>query len=401
MTMFAFGRPSFGVGELTHGKGVLLVWRLVGTRAGIGQQGESAGSSTGVTYKTKSIIAADVKKLRVRYANWRLNNGEVNGSAAINVGASLDNGSLSQVLFSGVAAGAIAAGAQVESDDIAADIAAGTAVYFRSYPNVPTLGQKWPLSIATITASGEGNSPGDLTLSGTVSTAFAFAFGPAAIIGLVPRSTKAYVIIGDSIAYGQGDSALNAGHYSGLFVRAINDTAGWAMLAKPGAQLSDITTSTKRLALIDGLVTDVLCNCGTNDFSGGAALATIQSRAITVWTAWALQGRVHHTTCVPKTTSSDAWVTTANQTVTANESVRLAWNAWLRDGAPMSGGVAVAVGTADAIRVGQAGHPLYRIHDVAAAVEATGGVWIASRTADGIHPNSTAAAAMATAINLD
>lgn len=87
----------------------------------------------------------------------------------------------------------------------------------------------------------------------------------------------------------------------------------------------------------------------------------------------------------------------------AAESNRITLNAWLRDGAPMTNGVAVATGTVGATRVGDATHPLYKIYDWASNVEVNssnvlttdGGYWIVTGAAnyatdDGTHPSPAA-----------
>jgi lysophospholipase L1-like esterase len=65
-------------------------------------------------------------------------------------------------------------------------------------------------------------------------------------------------------------------------------------------------------------------------------------------------------TVLPRNTSTDGFVTTANQTKPVWENKRLAYNDWLRAGAPIDPvkKVVVEIGTAGAILTGQAGHPL-------------------------------------------
>jgi hypothetical protein len=112
---------------------------------------------------------------------------------------------------------------------------------------------------------------------------------------------------------------------------------------------------------------------GRNDLSVGDSLATIQANQIAVAAAILGQGveRVFIGTVTPEGTSTTAAgpSSLADQNVTANNSIRLALNAWKRAGAPMINGVAVAVGTPGALLAGQPGHPFYGVIDVAATVE--------------------------------
>jgi lysophospholipase L1-like esterase len=168
-----------------------------------------------------------------------------------------------------------------------------------------------------------------------------------------------------------------------------------------------------RLPLIQG-GTDVLTNLGINDLSGVITLAALQVLGIAAWFDFArYSARVWQTTITPHTSSSDTWATAANQTPFTNNAIRIAYNDWIRDGAPMLNGVAVAAGSSapGTIRAGAAGHPLAGYFEVADAVEVdsagtltrNGGRWkvgsVYTTDAQGIHPNSTGAAAMAPAID--
>jgi lysophospholipase L1-like esterase len=86
---------------------------------------------------------------------------------------------------------------------------------------------------------------------------------------------------------------------------------------------------------------------------------------------------VYVQTNLPATTSTDAFATTANQTVVASEAQRLALNASMR-----AGGVANAWGVVDTARW---------------AESATDpGKWLPGLTADGTHPNRAGSVTIAT-----
>jgi lysophospholipase L1-like esterase len=157
--------------------------------------------------------------------------------------------------------------------------------------------------------------------------------------------------------------------------------------------------------------THILCELGVNGLSAG--FATWSSHLLGTGTkgAWgslaAFGVPIYQTTITPQTTSSDAWATVNNQTVASagNETARLAANAWLRDGAPISaspaaGGTVAAVGASGVLRAGQTGHPLAGIIEVADLAESArdSGKWKAGYTGDGTHPNATGAAALAAAL---
>jgi hypothetical protein len=152
------------------------------------------------------------------------------------------------------------------------------------------------------------------------------------------------------------------------------------------------------------LASTAIIEYGRNDISGGASLASVQSTAVTLWSMFANRGqRVFQTTITPRTTSTDGWVTTGSQTAAAGESVRVAFNAWLRAGAPVSSGVAVAIGTSGALLAGQTGHPLYGVFEVADICESTrdSGLWkamVSPRTVtDAVATNGSGTITSATA----
>jgi hypothetical protein len=116
-------------------------------------------------------------------------------------------------------------------------------------------------------------------------------------------------------------------------------------------------------------------------------------------------------TVLPRTTSTDSWATTANQTLPSYEANRLAHNNWLRDASP-AGFVAQAqalipyqdmVGVIDAtpyVESSPAGVPLSATLPAnGQQLAGMGGVWVGgSVTGDGIHPLDAGQALMGPAV---
>jgi hypothetical protein len=218
---------------------------------------------------------------------------------------------------------------------------------------------------------------------------------PLAITGLA-ASNGATMLLGDSILLGIGDNYVDS-YQPGWAVRAIPGTVPWWRAAKTGDEAGDfLSGGTLRLA-IAARCSRVICDYGTNEVRDGNSLATIQANLVSVWAQAAQRGcKVWHTTITPQTTSTDSWASTANQTAASGFGASSVWanlNSWLRGGASyyFDGTSLVA---------GQTGHPLTGVLDVAAAVTdaTTTWAWKASYTSDGIHPNATGHAAIATAL---
>lgn len=130
---------------------------------------------------------------------------------------------------------------------------------------------------------------------------------------------------------------------------------------------------------------------------------------------------VFATTMTPYTTSTDSWATVVNQTLkdAAVEVHRVAYNDWLRDGAPVNAdGTAAAIGASGGgiLRAGDSdSHPLAYsgcpaspgcvypgYFDLADGVESVrnSGKWIAGYTGDGLHPGAGGSLpALATKVN--
>lgn len=307
----------------------------------------------------------------------------------------------------------VPAGGMVVSDPIGIDVKKGD--YFWSWTWVSvSSGQKFPRGgFAATAANGEGfNYPTtaavgtDVTLSGSrPTTANNYVYGPAAILVEPVDPGKAVIgLVGDSISAGTGDNQY------GFVERWLADNYSLQRVPYPSEQMykwvdNNGSTRYRRAALL-GLagVTHILAGHIRNDIS--TSIATLMQKAINYWTFLdrIAPGKVWAWTCTPYTSSTDSWATVANQSPFSptDEVNRIDYNTWLRDGAPMNPTtrVPVAVG-ASGVRVGEAGHPLAGYLDVADIAESArdSGKWKVTGstawTADGIHPNSIGAAALA------
>ena len=268
---------------------------------------------------------------------------------------------------------------------------------------------------------------GSANMAGTGGT---LVYGPRAIYGGTPYGVTPLwcAIFGDSIAAGSGDAVQGGWVLRGLgsantFFETSIPTLQCAL---PGTTASEFAAD--QLSYFQGSIRRrqagfgapyAFLQYGTNDIFGSSrTLAQIQADNLAIGQALALRGsRVLVSTLTPRTTSTDSWTTTTNQTRLSAESVRTSYNSWLRGGAPvtLSGGLATAVtvGTAGAVLAGMSGHPFWKVIDPAAYVEVNasnaltlnGGYWIVNGTAnypttDGTHPSAAVAALAAAAVSL-
>ena len=382
----------------------------------------SNGTDTGQNTRLRHNVPGNAQYVRLLYVNAYSLNGAngIGGIVQILLTAAVE--SARAVFFNGQRQVALDPGGMVLSDPVAV-AALGAAIFTRTA--VSTAGGlaasgAWPLMQYCSPTQGEGTAttatgvaPTDLTLSGTITASNGFAFGPVAVISVPQDNKPALGGYGDSIAAGKNDNGPAGDYYLwGFLPRAVNQQFGFISLGQGGDVVGSVTSPTAydhRLELI-AACTSICCQYGTNDVNSVATQSAIQAGMVAAWqTLGGFGARVFQTTIVPRTTSTDAWATTTNQTPIATNSAetkRQAINTWLRAGAPVVAGVAVAVGTSGALLAGVPGHPLYESWDIAAQVESTAGgtpgaggsVWqVAAATVDGIHPGPGGHAAMATA----
>lgn len=382
---------------------------------------KSSSSLLGGTAKFNHLMVRTAWGIRLVYVNWvsGTSNTEMDGWNDILVGGAIEyNNSIIPVTFNGAKRVTITPGGIAISDPIGIDVAKGATISSRTYVEV-TSGQFFPLSGIPQQSSGEGNnyaSPAgaDLTLAGSasltgVATGGPYAYGPAAILGLTVDPDKPVIAIaGDSIAQGTGETSAAAG---GFFQRALGGNYSFQKIAFPGEALgSGFVTANgvnrrRRITLLAMCgVTHAVTDYTVNSLS----TTTVQQDAVTAWVVLsrvAFMG-VWASTLTPQTTSTNAWATTTNQTVAdaTKESRRIAFNNWLRDGAPINASLvpqAVGASGAGIVRAGAAGHPLKGYFEVADLAETArnSGIWKAGYTGDGTHPNATGHTALAAAID--
>lgn len=386
----------------------------------------SDGTVTAGTARLRHTAIQTSRGIVLAFTNWYNASGtETVGPQDITIAAAIEPATtkIVQLSFNGQRQVVIKPGCTVFSDPAGVTLAKGQLFWTRTYVSIAVAATRFPTGgYTTAGANGEGHSYAvggtDLTAAGsaTPTTTTARVFGPAAILGL-PATPGASVlgIVGDSIAAGSGDSGTWLD--GGWVVRALNLGYAYQNIGLPsqtvdGWYAQEGLNKSLQQALLERVgPTHILCELGVNGISAG--FATWSSHLLGTGTkgAWgslaAFGVPIYQTTITPQTTSSDAWATVNNQTVASagNETARLAANAWLRDGAPITaspaaGGTVAAVGASGVLRAGQTGHPLAGIIEVADLAESArdSGKWKAGYTGDGTHPNATGAAALAAAL---
>ena len=215
---------------------------------------------------------------------------------------------------------------------------------------------------------------------------------PAAII---TQSAKAAIgIVGDSISVGKGDIGDASGLQSYLG-RAFGGRYGLLNVGVSSDTLVNfIASGTKRRALVNAYCTHVIVEYGSNDVINGRTAAQILADTTTV-VGYFPTKRVAICTLTPRVTSTDAFITEANQTVLASESVRVVVNAQRRNGLAAANTLGIVAAVFDIERACESSYMSGKWKVIPGTVSPGDPTY----TADGIHPNRTGYTAIAGAIN--
>lgn len=244
-------------------------------------------------------------------------------------------------------------GQHLISDPVAIDVKAGTKIAVRSMvqPNNGTANTgSYPTGFALQAFGGDyyinastGAAPAaDWTLADPTTTATQSSSqtsGGGVLVGkpAIVTGSRLYLgCIGDSLIAGSGDGTLFGNNEpGGWFVRAVNRAYPYIRAAHTGDTLSGYLrsgTSQHRRSFI-GDCDVYLSEMATNDMN--LTLAQLQALKLAEWAYWKNRGAlVVQVLMQPRTTSSDSWATTTNQTDVATgfspagTSLRDQLNAW-------------------------------------------------------------------------
>jgi lysophospholipase L1-like esterase len=368
-------------------------------------------------------VLSKVQQVSLVFANWYLSTAvgdsadgtpvevacpnDIAVSCAITIGTRIF-----QLTVNGQTRWTIKPGGQVSTDplDIDIDPAVNAFFYSRTYVEVAAASY-FPLGRYAYTSGDwvktytSAQLPDGTLATNTPSGAVASVFGYAPIAALGTRISSAPItaLIDDSITLGTGDVNATRGFASQALER---DGIPYIKIAR-GAERAknfgpDPTRRARRLPLIGGC-TRAAIFYGTNDINAGGDVAlTTETNLLATWQVLAARGmRSIIGTITPRTTSSDSWATTANQTPVAGQAQLHLVNNWIRDGAPFTGTTPAAVGAVGATRIGDPLHPVMAYAEIADVVMSArdSGIWKAGSTTDGVHPNSATHALMAAAIS--
>jgi lysophospholipase L1-like esterase len=374
----------------------------VGTRAGINGAGQSNGTNLQFNTVSNFYIPIGARGLRLLYQNYYVSQGaaEADQSADITlkVGArpagaapgktqpdAPSIGTSRRVTWGGAVSttllgsgSAVVGSTNALSDPLPFYFPGNTILSVQTYATL-TSGQYWR-GRGVVSGTGERNEEGvtvtDRSISGGASGTASWSIGPNLIVGIPDNPlARAVAIIGDSIATDTGDTASSSTGVAGYIERGLGIDVPNAKFTRGGEKLANwITRSYSQINDSVTYHTDAIIELGINDVGTPDTLATMQANLGAIVAKLRSQGlRVYVCTLTPWTTSTDSWATTANQTVTANEAVRVGYNDWVRT---MPIGIAGVIEAADIAETARN----------SGKWKVTGAANYA--TADGVHPSA-------------
>lgn len=333
---------------------------IVATRCGCMEQAWSAGKTVAIN-RSAHIATEDISSMRVIYPAWTITqNNEANLDAASSATCYVEYpvDKYTQLTFGGSnTATATTAGENMISDFLSINIPRGAVFYLRfgfqftgsTTNGMPTNGSmlpNWGAGAATGSYY-EGIKlsavPADLVLTGTkgtggssgnsdgFSTNFSNRWVPLAILGMTTRPT--FFLAGDSITVGIGDAA-DGQLACGWPARMLGNKFGYFNAGASGESVQLVATANyAKRAYMAQYCSHVICAYGTNDISGGRTPAQCLADIATFRNTWFAGKRFYVCTVPNRTTSTDGFITEANQTVVAADANYALFNDQLRIGA--------------------------------------------------------------------
>lgn len=335
-------------------------------------------------FSTQAITA-----LEIAIPNWYILTGTTfaetgtGGTATVTASVEYPAGTFTQITFnSGSTSGTIPSGETIFSDMVNVSIPTQTEFWIRIY-FTDASGLVFE-NLQPVSGIGSGNNAGvsgiaDLTMGGGSIASSNTHLSPLAIIGQTTNAS--IVILGDSRCVGFGDTTADPTGNYGDITKSFGFNYGYASFCRYGDLLNfsgnGFLNSNSQRSLILPFASTIVNAYQYNDINAkGNSLVNAEANEQAIHTiAHNLGSRIYDITIGPQTNSTDNWSTLVNQTVVSgtNESIRLAFNAWIRRGTS-----------------GQDGY-----FDISSQNESSlnSGLWVVNgssdyATTDGIHENS-------------
>lgn len=324
--------------------------RLLNVSTGFVPQNTYSTAAKQSYSRTPCIANEDLTALAPLFSNWIVPTSGTGGFTEFSAGgtetytASIEYpaGTITQCLFSGVAAGVCTANANLQADmtTLAVMIPKGAKYWVRSWLSTTAF---IPYSIQYLSEGtaqyASGTTTSDLTMGGNAALVNTNQMSVMRCpVMVLANSTLPSVAIAasDSIGMGFNDvvPAASAPACQGFIGRAFGAKVGFyncSVSSSTAAQF--VSSGAKRSALIAAFCTHVVIEGGINDIGGGGGATNVTNARNS---AMGLIGVKPYalTTITTRTSSTDGWTTTANQTLSTFDPTELTYNNSLKAAIP-------------------------------------------------------------------
>lgn len=307
--------------------------------------GNSQLMSRAVAFATQTIT--DVS---IAIPNWyspiNTNSSELGTGSTATVTAAIEypSGSPQQILFSGSASGSIPNLTTLISDSLHLNtpIPFGAQFWIRIYVNNSggvVYGDGQPTStLGTGYITGTSGVTDQTLVSGAIVglNSANINLAPVAIIGMTTKPSV--VVIGDSRCIGAQDTTADPTGNYGDITKSFEFKYGYSQECRSGDYLASFLAGSVNRQSIWKYASNIINAYQFNDLWVGSTgtpltLAQLQAQESTVHTlVHNLNAKMYDITLGPKTTSTDSWATTGNQTTvsSAQNAIRISYNTAVR-----------------------------------------------------------------------
>jgi lysophospholipase L1-like esterase len=279
--------------------------------------------------RTMTYARDDIQSLQIEIPNFYVatvdapaNGAETGTGSIMSCTASVEYpaGTYQQAKFSSAASGSVPSGSRLRSDPMIIAIPYGAQFWLHAWysnANGVVYDDTWEPSAGDRFAYGA--SVPDYTMGGVAAVSTTLHFTPCAVVSQTKR--QSVIIFGDSNARGVA-GVNNDGGDSGVIAPSIGPVAAYINAGIGGDSAQFFVASHAQRVLLADYCTDIVVNYGTNDIAASRTAVQILADLNTIIGLFPTK-RVWVCTVPPRTTSTDSFATTTNQTVLATEGVRI------------------------------------------------------------------------------
>lgn len=359
----------------------------------------SLGATSFLMARSRHIARANITAAGIVLPGWYYSHAAgpaeaaLGGAATVTASFEYPVGTFTQITFSASATGTITNNTSLTSDQVPVNIPKGAAFFVRTFWTstsgilyqatnndglTPTSTNMQSNDIPNGDIVHYGSSGiTDQTMGGTITSTDpngTIGFSPLAIIG--PTTQPSFYIMGDSRSRGISDFYSDASSNIGQGSRIIGPSYGYINGGCTGILAHNWLAGFPKQQALAALCSHIYCALGINDLSNTITAAALITSLQTIWTTYGAS-RVVQATLPPETTSTDAWLTTTNQTPAAWDAQRTAFNDAVR------AGISGSIGFVEIADVAEGGRNLgkWRVDTITAQFTATQSVEVATVSA--------------------